>query len=152
MTPTRLQGDRGAVGGIEVLPFGMLTFVVGSLLAANAWAVVDVKLAVTSASREAARRYVEAPDAVTASSRALGSARDALRGHGRSPDRMRMQIEHKDGRPWARCTRVRIVVTHPVAAVSLPWIGGYGRAFDATASHSEIIDPFRAGLPGVAEC
>jgi hypothetical protein len=37
---TRDRGDdRGQVGGIEVLPFGLLVFVVGTLLVANAWAV-----------------------------------------------------------------------------------------------------------------
>ena len=49
-----LRGDAGMVGGIEVLPFGVLIFVVGSLLVANAWAVVDTKFMVTSAAREAA--------------------------------------------------------------------------------------------------
>ena len=152
MTTTRLHGDLGAVGGLEVLPFGILTFVIGSLLAANAWAVVDSKLAVTSASREAVRRYVEAPDHATASKRALDAARETLRGHGRSPEQMQFHIEHDGNRPWARCTRVRVVVTYPVPAVSLPWIGGYSEAFNATAAHSEIIDPFRAGIPGVAAC
>jgi hypothetical protein len=32
--------DSGQVGGIEALPFGLLVFVVGALLVANAWAVV----------------------------------------------------------------------------------------------------------------
>ena len=54
--------DCGQVGGIEVLPFGLLVFIVGTLLVANAWAVVDAKLAVTSAAREAVRSYVEADD------------------------------------------------------------------------------------------
>ncbi len=55
------RDDRGQVAGIEAVPFGILIFVVGALLIANAWAVIDVKMAVTSAAREAARTYVEAP-------------------------------------------------------------------------------------------
>ena len=46
-----------------MLPFGVLIFVVGSLLIANAWAVVDAKLATTAAAREAARAYVESGSA-----------------------------------------------------------------------------------------
>ena len=40
MRSARCRGDAGQVGGIEALPFGLLVFVVGTLLIANAWAVV----------------------------------------------------------------------------------------------------------------
>ena len=56
------RDDRGQVAGIEVLPFGFLVLVAGTLLVVNAWAVVDAKFAVDAAVREAARAYVEAPD------------------------------------------------------------------------------------------
>jgi Mg2+/Co2+ transporter CorC len=47
---TRISGsDEGVVGGLEALPFGLLIFVVGALLIANVWAVVDAKLAVSAA-------------------------------------------------------------------------------------------------------
>ncbi|MGZ4694068.1 MAG: hypothetical protein ACXWA3_10620, partial [Acidimicrobiales bacterium] len=52
------RDDRGQLAGIEVLPFGVLVFVVGALLITNAWAVVDAKIAVDAASREAVRTYV----------------------------------------------------------------------------------------------
>jgi hypothetical protein len=45
-----------------------------------------------------------------------------------------------------------VTVAYPVPALSLPWIGGYGEGFVVRSSHSEIVDPFRAGLPGVATC
>ncbi|MGV3758684.1 MAG: hypothetical protein ACO1PW_03960 [Actinomycetota bacterium] len=56
-TPTcvPLRGDRGQVAGIEAIPFGLLIFVLGGLLLANAWAVVDAKLATDAAAREAVR-------------------------------------------------------------------------------------------------
>jgi hypothetical protein len=152
MMPRRLSGDAGVVGGLEVLPFGLLTFVVGSLLVANAWAVVDTKLAVTSASREAVRRYVEAPDRSSAVERALAVGREAMRGHGRDPRELELQVDHDGNRPFARCVRVRAIATYPVPALDLPWIGGFARGFDVTASHSEIIDPFRAGLSGESVC
>ena len=77
--------DRGQVAGIEAIPFGILLFVIGALLIANAWAVIDVKMAVTSAAREAARTYVEAPDHETGLARAEAAARSAIEAHGRNP-------------------------------------------------------------------
>ena len=47
---------------MEVLPFGFLMFVSVTLLLANAWAVIDAKLAVSAAAREAVRAYVESDD------------------------------------------------------------------------------------------
>ena len=41
---------------------------------------------------------------------------------------------------------------YEVPALSLPFIGGYGRApFRVRSAHSEIVDPFRSGVPGEAE-
>jgi hypothetical protein len=148
----RVMGDAGFAGGAEVLPFAVLTFVVGSLLVANGWAVVDTKMAATAAAREAARAYVEAPDQHAGAHRANAAARAVLDGHGRRSDRVQIRLDHAGGRPWARCTRVIATVTYPVPAVSLPWIGGFGQSFEVTANHSEIVDPFRAGLPGRAAC
>ena len=74
------RDDHGQVAGIEVLPFGLLTFVVGMLLVANAWGVVDAKMATTSAAREAVRAYVEASDADAA---VAAADEAAAGGHGR---------------------------------------------------------------------
>jgi hypothetical protein len=144
--------DHGQVAGIEVLPFGVLTFVIGTLLVANAWGVVDAKMATTSAAREAVRAYVEAPDAPTAMTSADEAARQAMTGHGRNPAATTVDVAHEGGRPFARCTRVTVTVHHPVPALRLPFIGGYGHAFDVVASQSEVVDPYRSGLPGEASC
>ena len=69
-TAPRLTGDAGQVGGIEVLPFGVLIFVVGTLLITNAWGVVDAEVAADAAAHQAVRTYVEAPDGTTAAARA----------------------------------------------------------------------------------
>ena len=58
-----IRDEAGQAGGLEGIAFGLLIFVLGTLLIANAWAVVDTKLAVTAAAREAARAFVEADDA-----------------------------------------------------------------------------------------
>lgn len=139
--------ERGAVGGLEAIPFGLLVFVVAVLLVANAWAVVDAKLAVTAAAREAARTWVEG-------SGDAGPARDAaaeaVAGHGRDPDRLELDLSAPTG--FGRCAPVVVRATYHVPALSLPWIGGFGDGFDVSARHSERVDPFRDDLEGGATC
>lgn len=146
----RLRGDLGQVGGIEALPFGLLLFVVGTLLIANAWAVVDAKFATDAAAREAARTFVEGTDAATAMAEAERAALDAVAGHGRDPERA---VVATVGSPeLVRCERATFEVVYEVPALSLPLIGGYGTApFRVRSSHSELVDPFRSGLSGAAE-
>ena len=97
------RGERGQIGGIEVLPFGVLIFVAGSLLLANAWAVIDAKLAATAAAREATRAYVEAPDQATAEAAAFRAANDTIAGHGRDPHQLRL---NNNDPTFVRCARV----------------------------------------------
>lgn len=143
--------ERGQVAGLESIPFGLLLFVIGALLVANAWAVIDVKMTVDSAAREAARSYVEAADGQSGRERADAAARNAISAHGR--DAHRATITGPDGPDaFRRCTRVRFTVSYPVPAISLPFIGGFGHAFDVAATHSELVDPFRNDVPGEATC
>ncbi len=142
--------ERGQAGGAEVLAFGLLVFVVGTLILANAWAVIDAKLAVNGAAREAARAYVESNPA-EAEAAAVTAAGDAMRGHGRSPDRLR--LGHDDV-AFVRCARVTFSATYRVPLVSLPFVGGLGSGFEVRARHSEIIDPYaaRSGLDARSAC
>ena len=150
MSHRRARGDRGQVGGIEALPFGLLVFVLGTLLIANAWAVVDAKFATDAAARQAARTFVEGDDPATALERAEGAARDAMAGHGRDPDRA--EVRPIGSPALVRCARATFEVSYTVPALSLPLIGGYGRSpFLVRSSHTELVDPFRNGLPGEAE-
>lgn len=140
--------ERGQFAGIEAIPFGILIFILGSLLVANAWAVVDAKMAVTSAAREAARTYVEAPpDLAVAAASGREAARDALASQGRDPDHAVIAIDNPAG-AFARCARIEASVTYRLPAVSLPILGGYGQGFEVRAIHSEVIDPWRDDLPG----
>jgi hypothetical protein len=150
MTP-RLSGDRGQVGGIEVLPFGFLVFVAGMLMIANAWGVVDAKLAVTSAARESVRAFVEAPDASTAAAQARAAAQDTLTAYGRDGDRAIIGAPVLDG-DFGRCVRVTITVSYDLPVVAVPFIGGFGELEPVTSTFTEIIDPFRDGLEGPATC
>lgn len=148
----RLHGEHGQAGGAEVLPLGLLTFVLAMLLIMNAWGVVDADLATTSAAREAVRAFVEAPDEPTAYMVATGAALDAIGGHGRSTDATSVDISYVGGAGWSRCGRVAVTVRHPMPAIRLPVFGGYGRAFDVVATSTEVIDPYRSGIPGEARC
>lgn len=153
MTPVgsgRLRGDSGQVGGIEALPFGLLIFVLGALLIANAWAVVDAKFATDAAARQAARTFVEGSDTDTALADALAAAREAIAGHERDPDRA--EVRAVGVLELARCAQAAFEVVYEIPALSLPLIGGYGRApFTVRSTHRELVDPFRNGLPGAAE-
>jgi Flp pilus assembly protein TadG len=147
--------DESGQGGFEALPLGLLVFVVGALLIANAWAAVDAKLAVSSAAREATRTYVEAPAALTADE-AFAAARSAAeaafaaqRGSARRPD---IRLVPGNGGASHRCTRVTAEATYRLPALTVPWVGGLGRGFTVRARHSEIVDPFRSGLSGTATC
>jgi hypothetical protein len=122
--------------------------VVGGLLVANAWGVVDAKVAAEAAAREAARAYVEAPSGGDAASAAGEAGAAALAGHGRDPRRMTLAVEGG----FARCARVTVEVRYPVPAVAVPWVGGFGTGFTVRARHSELVDPFRSGLAGRAGC
>jgi hypothetical protein len=133
---------------MEALPFGLLIFVVGSLLVANAWAVVDAKFAADAAAREAVRVFVEAdPVGGDPTSRARSAGLDAIAGHGRDPSRA--TVQPVGGAELTRCSRVTFEAVYEVPALTLPFIGRYGRGpFTVRSTSSEIVDPFRDGLPG----
>ena len=146
------RDESGQIAGIEGVAFGFLIFVVGALIIANGWALIDGKAAASAAAREATRSIVES-DAATreeAVDDAVRIADETLRGYGRRlGERGRVVPEVVDFR---RCGRVTIVVEYDVPFAALPIIGARGRMFTAVGRHSEIVDPYRTGLPGVATC
>lgn len=148
----RACDDRGQVAGIEVLPFGLLIFVIGALIATNAWGVVDAKIAVGAAAREAARAYVEAPDPTTAARRADEAARQAIAGYGRDSAKVQIAIESEGDGAWGRCLPISVTARYPVHTITLPGAGGYGDGLEVRATHGEIIDPYRSGLPAHGRC
>lgn len=141
----RWSEERGAVGGWEVLPAGFLVFIVGTLVALNAWAVVDAKMRATAAAREGARAFVEAVDAVEAPARAADAAAGAMRSGGRD----REYAVSVDG-AFARCATVLVTVEARVSTIGLPWVTGFGGDLTTSATHAEIVDPLRSGVDGEA--
>ena len=143
------RDEAGMVAGAEGLVFGFLIFVVGLLVVANAWAVVDAKIAVTAAAREAARAYVEAPSAPEAALAAQAAAESAIVGHGRE-GRPRLELA---GEPFGRCARISIEAEYDVALAAIPVVAVSDRVFTVAARHSEVVDPYRSsGATGFAKC
>lgn len=144
MTARWRRDESGQVGGIEVLPFGLLTFVVGALLVANAWAVIDAKMAVSAAAREATRAFVEAPVDADPLARADAAARSAIQGAHRDPGQLVLTPLEAT---FARCETVRFEASYRIPAIRVPWVGGFGAGFTARARYAEVVDPYRTGVP-----
>lgn len=140
------RAEDGFVGGAEVFPFGLLVFIIGILLLAGAWGVVDAKQAAVGAAREATRAYVEATGDPAAAAEA--AAADALAAYGRTP----AGIEAVAREPYGRCARVTYEVRTAVALTGLPVIDRAATTITVSGRHSEIVDPLRGGVEGVAEC
>jgi hypothetical protein len=139
-----MRRSEAGQAGMEVIPFGLLTFVVGALVVANAWAVIDAKMAVSAAAREATRAFVEAPVDGDPLALADAAARSAIAAAGRDP--AKLVLTPVDA-VFARCETVRYEASYQVPAVQVPWVGGFGAGFTATARHAEVVDPYRSGLP-----
>lgn len=144
----RDTAERGSAGA-EVLPFSVLIFVFGTLLLVNAWGVIDAKFAVTSASREAARTYAESEGGLDGERDARRAAEDAIRAYGRKPERL--TLSEPTG-TFIRCGTVSYTSSYPIPAIRIPVIGGFGRAFDVTSTHSTRIDRLRTGLGAESAC
>lgn len=149
-----VDGEAGFVAGGEALALGVVVFVVGTLLVLSAWRLVDGRLAVETASREAARAVVEAPievltDPVASQQLADARARSAMVAQ-RGPD-------DAPGATWtygaatlrgqtARCSPITASVTVRIETVRLPLIGGGFGTVTMTGEHTERIEPYRSGL------
>ena len=144
----RSRLEAGFVGGFAGLLFGFLVFVLGTLVVAYGWAVVQTKSAVVDAARQAARTYVEAPDGSDAYNSARAAAAASLTAKGKDPRRAALSVSSGG---FGRCQRVTITVSYPAPVLVLPLSGLLGGS-TVRAEHSELVDPYRSGLPGSSEC
>ena len=143
----RWRDDAGFAGGAEALLFGVLACVVVALLAAAVWGAARGRVAADAAAREATRAYVEHAGTEPGAA-ALDAARAALTARGRDPDRARVEVRTA---AFARCERVVVEVSYDLPAVRLPLGAGIG-AVTVTGRSSELVDPYRDGVPGEASC
>jgi hypothetical protein len=149
--PPRWSDQGGFAGGLEALVFGVLIFVVGTLLVVNAWAVIDTKFATSAAAREAVRAAVETPVDGEMSARAHAAAAEALAGHGVPADRP-WTLEPLGATTLARCAEVAYEVRLHVPALVLPGIDRRRTGFEVSSRHREVIDPYRSGLDPEVVC
>jgi hypothetical protein len=144
----RLQGQEGEIGGVDGLIFGALIFVLGLLVVANAWGVIDAKLAADTAATEAVRAFVQTAQSGDPAGQARGAAMAAMESSGRNPERTSVTVSGSS----LRCSRVVAEVRYRVPLVAVPLLGGFGSGLVVTATHAELVDPFRSGLAGVPSC
>ena len=59
-----------------------------------------------------------------------------------------MRLEPVEPLSFSRCARATFEVRYSVATVNVPWIGAFGSGLvTTTARHSEVVDPYRSGVP-----
>ena len=126
------------MGGVEALAFGVLIFVLGTLVVAGAWGVLDAKMAAGGAAREAARAFVTSPASTDPAVRAHDAATASIQAVGRDPQRMTLSITGD----FARCARIVAAVRYRVHLVRVPLLGGFGDGLTVAARHAELVDPY----------
>ncbi|WP_052665419.1 hypothetical protein [Nitriliruptor alkaliphilus] len=136
--------EHGAVAGVEALAFGVLVFVLGTLLVANLWAVVDGRSAADGAARSAARAVITADPGSDVGGVAHSAATEALRAHGVPADRVPSVTLAGD---LVRCGVVEVTVVHRVPLAVLPQFGARRAAVSVRATHAAVVDPYASGLP-----
>jgi hypothetical protein len=133
--------ERG-IGGVEVLPIGLLVITILTFMIIGAWNVIDAKMGTIGAAREAARTTVETFE--IESGRTAGTA--AWRASGRTS-----KLEIVVQGDVRRCGRLLVTATAEVAPVPLPLLESWG-TLTVSSIHSEVVDPYRSGLEGEALC
>ncbi len=144
---TAARSDDAGTGAVVVLPVALVSLFVVTLLAVGVWRVTVASAGVADAARAGGRALVEAPSGApvgaivaTARSAAVAAAVDA----GLDAD-VGVVASRR------RCAEVAVTVRATVAPLRLPWVDDLG-ATTVSATHSEVLDPHRAGLVGVADC
>lgn len=149
----RLHGDHGQIGGIEAVPFSILVFVVGMILAINGWSVVYTQTNARSAARTAIRTFVEQDSYLLAEQAARSAVVETLQRSGFATHNVLTAIDFPNGDSWHRCARVRIVVSMPARSFPVPFIEDLFSAINVRASESGLVDAYRsANIGGEADC
>ena len=144
----RRYDDRGFVAGAEMLIFGVLAFVMGSLLVINVWNVIDSSLAVSAAAREGVRTFQESdPNNAWAASQTRMA--DVMDDFGRSDRAVPPSLPTVGS--YERCAVITVTAEYDVALVRLPLFGQFGTMTRVSSTHSGRIDAYRSGDFG-GEC
>lgn len=140
------RNERGQAGA-EVIA-GCIVLIVGLVFVfANLWAVLDAKMAVSSAARNAVQAYVEQSTPGSAEEAARAEARDLL--STRFPERWTTETSAER---FERCQPIAIRVAVDIPLIAVPFLGSFGGTKTVSATHRSRIDPFRSGVPGEVDC
>lgn len=163
---SRWSQQDGLLGGVDALAFGTLVFITGTLLVLNSWSVLDTRMAVSAAAREAVRTVVEAPGADLSrgpapgggshldglEARAIEIATITMEQHGRTVNPGDLVVTFAPLPAEFRCAEVVAQVSFRAPAIGLPIVGIFRGGIDVTVEHRQRIDPFRAGIGGEVAC
>lgn len=134
----RATADDRGLGGAEVLPLTIAVLAAGTLAVAGAWGVIDGRGAVSSATAEAVRAFVAAPDELSAGRDARRAAQAAMEAAGGDPQLLELDLQTDS--TWGRCVRVTAVATYPVSLAAT--------TVTVRGEHAGVVDPWRDGLTG----
>ncbi len=141
------RSERGFVAGSDGLIFGVLIFVLGTLVVVNLWALIEARNVANSVARDYLRAYTEAPDPATAvqrGDRAAIAAAGAAHGDGWT-----WSIRGADPSSFGPCARASVTVEVKVAGIAVPVIRGLGER-TVRVTRTELVDPYRGLTSGDA--
>lgn len=139
--------DERGQAGAEVIA-GCVVLIIGLVFVfANLWAVLDAKMAVSSAARNAVQAYVEQNTPADAERAARAEASELL--SSRFPERWDTETS---ATRFERCQPIAIRVTVDIPLIAVPFLGSLGGTKTVSATHRSRIDPFRSGVPGEVDC
>ena len=134
--------------GAEALALGSIVLVVATLLVVNAWAVLDTRTALESATREYLRAYTEADSPGAAAHDGERSARTVLDERPALADIV--QLSPPDPGAFGPCAPAMVTMSAEVPAVRIPFIvDGWGRHI-VTVRAVELIDAHQEMTRGAA--
>jgi Flp pilus assembly protein TadG len=134
-----LRSERGTAAVEMALLAPILVVLMAAVVAAGR--IVETKSAVLVVAREAARTASEAPDAASAQSVALSTAREVAAGLGLDP--ARLALSQAPG-GFARGEPYRVSVSYRVQLADLPGLGILPGSFELAAEHAELVQRFKS--------
>lgn len=137
MSVRRCRGDRGQAAGIEAVPFGVLVFVTGTLLAVNVWSAVDTRAAVDAAARDYLRAYTAADGGVAARASGRRAATASLAAR-RSAVEARITDPTE---PFGPCRVATVTVELDTPAIRAPFVGALGTT-TVRSVRRELVQPY----------
>jgi hypothetical protein len=141
------RGERGVVAGLEGLVFASLILLGGTILAIDAWAVVDTRSALDGAAREYLRAYSESSDPTTATRNGEAALQQVLAD--RPQLRRRLRVTPPAPARFGPCSEAEVILATTVPSVRIPYVGDFGTT-TVQVRHRELVDAHREVTPGAA--